>query len=71
VHGLSVPAPDLFCADFRFFVDLRMGWASGPEALFTLPCFCVSSLFAPPLFELVFNYFSAYLKKHLFSQWLI
>jgi hypothetical protein len=70
VHGLSVPAPDLFCADFRFFVDLRMGWASGPEALFTLLCFCVSSLFAPPLFEPFLLFFSL-IKKHLFSQWLI
>jgi hypothetical protein len=48
VYGLSVPALDHFCADFLFFVDLRMGWASGPEALFAPPCFYVSSLFAPP-----------------------
>jgi hypothetical protein len=44
----------------------------GPRDAICTPLFCVSSLFAPPLcIELNFNLFSAYSKKHLFSQWLI
>jgi hypothetical protein len=61
VRSLSVPAPDLFCSDLFFCLfDLRMDWASGPEALSTPPLF-TSLLYLHPLSAYDFNCFLAYL----------